>query len=324
MKKGLKTFLSILGALALIGAAAGAAYQFNDKVRSWVDSEIAKIVPATSGSTDNDGPAETVSSPTGSLSAKIYGGTVFGAGGIEKSVAIGSTKTIVYTVSPANATDKYVIVSSSDTSKVTVSPAKVLSGQPVTLTLVIGQFNGTVNVTAYPEALSSAVVTVPVTAYNFVTGLALKAICLSDGVYNDKAHLEGTEVLSISPSASGFAALGSSSNFGCLAWDLPTKTVTWFAGFDFVGYLTMVWQVTARDSSIRPSAVAGPADTYFDTTYGSGYYLIWHGNVALDDGYSSIAAAKSIVFEEATYDFSTGAYVAPTGVTSDSGTVVFD
>ncbi|MCI1245265.1 MAG: hypothetical protein LKG11_04925 [Bacilli bacterium] len=325
MKKRGRVWLSIFASVALIAGAAAAVYSLNKTVRDWVDSEIGKIIPATSGSTDGDAPTTTLSS--GSLSAKVYGGTVFGAGGIQKSVQVGATKTVVFTIEPANATDKYVLVESSDPAKIAVSAGRVLSGSAVTLTLAAGEFSGTVNVTAHPEALASDVVTIPVTVYNFVTKLSLVRMTLADDLYSSygTGDLSSPDLLSfVNFAGSDFQS--QSSPFCCLAWDFPTKTVTWSFDDSRPLYLTLIFEVTASDPSALPSATKGPDGTSFDRRLDASdghSVLIWYGNAKELGGYSSAASPESVVFEEASYSFLVGAYVPPTSLSADSSSVQF-
>jgi len=323
MKKRARVWLSIIGAVALIAGAAAAAYQLNDTVKDWVDSEIGKIIPATSGSTDSDAPAETLSS--GPLSAKIYGGTVFGAGGKLESLQAGATKTVVFTVAPANASDKYVLVASSDTSKVTVSPAKVLSGSAVTLTLVAGYFSGTVSITAKPEALTTAVLTFPVTAYNAVTGLNLEGVyVLGDPNCTSWDDLDTVKVQEFCPAGASALYYGSPTGHPIFfSWDKDSSSACWFLTASAHAYLAFAFNVVAYDNSANPTASAGPAGTVFDKTGGLPYLFMY---VALSTtaAVSSVASSNTVTFEQATFSYSVLDYVAPTGVTADSGSVVFE
>jgi len=341
MKKTAKTILSFIGGVALVAAAAGAVYGLNSGVRKWVDDQIGR-----GGSTDSDAPDSTVTSASGALSATVSGGSVFGANGIRRAVSAGATKTVTFTVSPANATDKYVIVATSDASKVSISSTKVLSGTAVTLTLVAGEFNGAVNITAHPEALASSVVTIPVTVYNFLKSASVIGVHAVDetGVFEDNFFLDSGAASAQFADPFLYASLSGA------AGSAQTFTANYLSG-NFTGFVV---EFAPRDLSILPSLIddmtiaglsakassalssagmglyfvtgqaAASGTALLQNSIGTSYTLKTNCVYAFYDVAAATAAGMISKFlEDASFSLTTAAYVAPSGLAGDVGGVQF-
>ena len=304
MKKTAKTILSFIGGAALVAAAAGAAYGLNSGVRKWVDDQIGRV-----GSTDSDAPDSTVTSASGALSATVSGGSVFGAHGIKRAVAKGATKTVTFTVSPANATDKYVIVATSDPAKVSVSATRVLSGSAVTLTLVNGEFNGTVSITAHPEALASSVVTIPVTVYNFVTTLEYVGLCNPAG--DDVYSFPGLAASDIA-SADVLYQTGSAA--------APTVSFNYVDNED---HPAIILRAYGRDTSIAPDLKADLGVYKCETAASLALTAVGHEAYFMVDVASDWAVgSKTFTIEDGSKTVTLAAYVTPASM-AGSGAVQF-
>lgn len=307
MKKGMKNFLSVMGALALLAGIGVGVYYGNGTVHKWTDEQIDKwkngnsssSSTSNSGFVSNSGSSETAVSSDGKLGIFLPTGHVFNA------VKLNDTKTCIATLAPANVSDSNILWTTSDSSKVSIANATTSSGIPQTLTLV-AFFDGSVTITATAEADSSITASFKVTNANFIANGVFKGFicggaCSSSGSnpcgsFNYYNISQADHVLTYS-----YNNYMSSSNIFALyeVWGVRTGAVS---GCTLASYSSSVaiggYNVPLSSGGLSPSK----ANSY-------AYFVqVNNGSKA------SVKATVKVTCDQFTTTYSTGAYVAPTGI----------
>lgn len=298
MKKG-STIALAIGALAL-GALAGVAGQ-----RAYDASRFSTPADTSSGG-GSSGQGSSSQSNDGSIAAEIRGGPKFAAN-------VGATKTVVFTITPSTASDPYVIVATAAPTKVTVSATRVKSGAAVTLTLA-SIFNGTVAITAHPEALPASVVTVNVSVYNFVTTLNFGEYGVSDKAA-PASDADAIDVFESDEPDEYFS--GKSSIVSRNASDQLSYTLGASDGY----YLYATMNAYGRDTTIMPDISTVPSG-YFKLSTNTTSHCIEYAKLIASTGVSA-AATLTWAIENATLIRTAIAYTAPASLAADNTSVQY-
>lgn len=292
MKKGMRNFLSVIGAFALLAGIGVGVYYGNDTVHKWTDEQINKWKTDSSTSKDSSTSSETVVSSDGNLGIYLPNGHVF------NKASVNATKSVIATLSPDDVSDKVLCWATSDATKVSIASNTTLSGGSQTLTLVsifVGDVTITVTSRSTPSISSSFVVNV----HNFVSNAQIEGL----DYYTDTFHetLRGSSGTFLDDR--GDTCFWSVDSNGISTFhSIDGGNVTWFLEFS-------VTTNTGDFTDITPSGNF----TLSDYPYVR-YQLPQTTSVALNTTSS---------FGEFAFPIITHAYVVPTSI-SGLSTVVFD